>query len=320
MKIYYIYAIMHLMIECVRYLDCYKSLGLQGNAKHAYLFYSSDKVKNDEIALFFARSFICEENSSCGLCDACKQFSKGTHPDVYIIDQPSVKVDDVKKLIDKLDTKPISAEKKVFVILNFDTVNEISQNKLLKSLEEPNKNNIFILTTTKTDKILPTVMSRVSKFYIENLTENDRSLLSAEYKAKNIDIQKFITNNYSLTEMIALSCDKNYLNTIQVIAEIFENLNTTADIPKIVSSIPNEAKQHFFGCMQDIILASLDEKSTKFDIKLLTTIRFKFQKPVLIKASKMIEDTYIKYNSNVNFNYILDNLLFNILKEKFLCK
>ncbi len=311
---------MPLMIECVRYLDCYKSLGLQSKNKHAYLFYSSDKVKNDEIALFFARSFVCNEGSSCGLCDACKQFSHKSHPDIYIIDQPSVKVDDVKKLIEKLDTKPISAKKKVFVILNFDTVNEISQNKLLKSLEEPNQNNVFILTTTKTDKILPTVMSRVSKFYIDNLTENDRSLLSAEYKAKNIDFQKFITNNYSLTEMISLSCDKNYLNTIQIVSDLFENLNTTADIPNIVSSIPAENKQYFFTCLQDVVLNSLDEKSTKFDIKLLTTVRFKFPKSVLIKASKMIEDAYIKFNSNVNFNYILDNLLFNILKEKFLCK
>ena len=308
------------MIECVRYLDCYNSLGLQSKDKHAYLFYSSDKVKNDEIAMFFARSFICSEGTSCGLCSACKQFSLNSHPDVYIINQPSVKVEDVKKLIEKLDTKPISAEKKVFIILNFDTVNETSQNKLLKSLEEPNQNNVFILTTTKTDKILPTVMSRVSKFYIENLTENDRSLLSAEYKAKNIDIQKYISNDYSLTEMISLSCDKDYIATIQTISSLFENLNTTADIPLIVSSIPNEIKPYFFACLEDVIIASLDEKSTKFDIKLLTTVRFKFPKPVLIKASKMIEDAFVKYNSNVNFNYILDNLLFNILKEKFLCK
>lgn len=307
------------MIECIRYLDCYKSLGLNKN-KHAYLFYSSDKVKNEEIALFFARSFICDEGSSCGLCDACKQFTKNTHPDSYIINQTSVKVDDVKKMMEKFDTKPISAKKKVFVILNFDTVNEISQNKLLKSLEEPNQNNVFILTTTKTDKILPTVMSRVNKYYIDNLTENDRSLLSAEYKAKNIDIQKYITNDYSLTDMINLVCNKDYTETIKYVSDLFEQLNTTADIPNIVSSIPNEVKQQFFACMQDVVLASLDEKSTKFDIKLLTTVRFKFPKPVLIKASKMIEDAYTKLNSNVNFNYILDNLLFNILKEKFLCK
>ncbi|MBR1988302.1 MAG: AAA family ATPase [Clostridia bacterium] len=307
------------MIECIRYLDCYKSLGLQKN-KHAYLFYSSDKIKNDEVALFFARSFICNENSSCGLCDACKQFSKNTHPDLYIINQTSVKVEDVKKLMEKLDTKPISAPKKVFVILNFDTVNEISQNKLLKSLEEPNQNNVFILTTTKMDKILPTVLSRVSKVYIDNLSENDRSLLSSEYKEKNIDFQKLIQNNLSLTEMINMVCNKDYSATIKCVSEMFENLNTTADIPVIVSNIPNETKQSFFACMQDVVLASLDEKSTKFDIKLLTTVRFKFPKPVLIKASKMIEEAHIKQNSNVNFNYILDNLLFNILKEKFLCK
>lgn len=308
------------MIECVRYLDCYKNLGLQNMTSHAYLFYSSDKAKNDEIAMFFARSLICRENSSCGLCDACKQFMLGSHPDMYKIEQAVVKVEDVKKLIEKLDTKPISSEKKIFVILNFDTVNEISQNKLLKSLEEPNQNNVFILTSTKIDKILPTVMSRVKKFYIENLTENDRSLLSSELKNKNIDIQKYIKTNYSLSEMINLATNKTYINTISAVSNLFETINTTADIPKIVSNIPTECKPYFFECMQDVVLSSLDETSTKFDIKLLTTVRFKFPKPVLIKATKLIEDAFIKQNSNVNFNYILDNLLFSILKEKFLCK
>lgn len=308
------------MFEKIGNSTIYKNLNLSKNLMHSYLFYSSDRELNNIIALFFAKTLLCDKHISCGECPACRQFDAHTHPDLTIINQDTVKVEDISKIINKLNTKPISAEKKVFVILNAETINEISQNKLLKSLEEPNPSNIFIMTTTKTDKILNTVMSRLNKIYLPYPDNNDKKIFANELNKTGIDISKYLDTNFSMTEMINLSSNTNYQAIIDNIYMIFEKLNTTADIPNIVNSINLSDKSTFFMHFQDIILSAIKDDYKKYARNLIDSINAKFPKKSLLKSLPLIEDAYKKQSSNVNFFYILDNLLFNMLKEKFLCK
>lgn len=293
----------------------YKELNLMSNLTSTYLFYSNDRVLNDEIALLFAKSLMCEQNNACDICPACAQFDSKTNPDLYIIDQDSVKVDDVNNLISKLATKPISYKHKIFVILNADRINEIAQNKLLKSLEEPNTHTIFILTTTKMDKILPTVLSRLKKIFVPKLSRVDKAMLAQDIK---FDISSYMNIDITLTEILR-SQDSMYMDTVASIKYIFEQLNTTADIPRVVSSIKIADKTLFLSCMQDIFLDVL-RAGGKYGADVVTTIKNKFNNKAIIKCIPLIENAYKQQMSNVNINYILDNLLFNILKEKFLCK
>ena len=166
-----------MVIKNIKHTSVYKSLNLKKGEFHAYLFYSTDKELNNNVALCFAKSLICENLNACEICDACKQFESSSHPDVFIINQNTVKVEDANKIINKLNTKPISADVKVFVVLNAENINEIAQNKLLKSLEEPNSQNIFIFTSIKTDKLLPTVLSRLKKLYVPKLSSEDKKLI-----------------------------------------------------------------------------------------------------------------------------------------------
>ena len=132
------------MIDSIKQTSVYKSLNLHKGEFHAYLFYSIDKELNNNIALNFAKQLICEKGNICNSCNACKQFNSHSHPDFVLLDQTSIKVEDANKIIAKLNTMPISSDLKVFVILNAENINEIAQNKLLKSLEEPNSQNVFI--------------------------------------------------------------------------------------------------------------------------------------------------------------------------------
>lgn len=307
------------MIENIGETFTYKSLELDKNLMHAYLLYSSDKELNNNVALFFAKSLICERHTAFDNCPACQQFSSRSHPDVFILDQDSIKVEDINTIINKLNTKPISSDKKVFVILNAENINEISQNKLLKSLEEPNESTIFILTTTKTDKILTTVMSRVKKVYVPCLNHDDKIIIANYLIKQNIDIQNYVNTNFSLTEILNLVSNSNYKNTIDDIYQMFLGLNSSQDIPKVVNNLSNTNKQLFYPCLQDIILNCLDPKETKFDKKVLDLINSKFPQKALLKCLPLIEDAYKKNTANVNFFYCLDNLLFNMLKEKYLC-
>jgi len=307
------------MIKSIKNTSAYKSSILGNEGFHAYLFYSFDKELNNNIALTFAKSLICENKSICNNCFACSQFDANSHPDLTIINQTSIKVDDVNKIIEKLNTKPISADVKVIVILNAENINEISQNKLLKSLEEPNSQNIFILTSSKTDKLLPTIMSRLNKVNVPKLTEDDKTIMYKELKENNIDISKYTNKNYSLTEIINFETNEDYKNTLKSIDFLFSNLKTSADIPSVVNKLGNIHKDLFLPLLQDVFLSCLNDEK-KFEKTLTMLIDVTFSKKALRKCIPLIDDAYKKQMANVNFSYVLDTLLFNILKEKFLCK
>lgn len=307
------------MIESIKHTSVYKSLNLKKGEFHAYLLYSFDKELNNNIALSFAKSLICENNNICGTCNACKQFDSISHPDIYIIDQSSIKVEDANKIINKLNTKPISADVKVFVILNAENINEIAQNKLLKSLEEPNSNNVFILTTTKTDKLLPTILSRLNKQFVPKLTDSDKKIIANDVKQSNVDILKYLNIDCSLTDIINFETNLEYQNTLKQIEYLFTNLKSSSDIPKVVSGLNTVNKTLFLPLLQEVLLDCLND-SKKFSKTLTMLINVYFTKKALIKCLPLIDDAYKKQMSNVNFTYIIDNLLFNILKEKFLCK
>lgn len=307
------------MLESIKNTSLFKSLNLSKKTHHAYLFTSLDKELNNSVALAFAKMLLCETSSCCNLCFGCKQFNSLSHPDFYLINQPSIKVDDINKIIDKLNTKPISNSKKVFVILNAENINDIAQNKILKTLEEPNPSNIFVLSTCKTDKLLTTVLSRLNKINIPKLSKDDKLIIADELLNQNIDIKKYLNSNITLTDMINFESNENYIKTINAIKYIFQNLKSSQDIPVLCNSLPDFDKTIFFSLLEKVFMDCLNN-NVFYDIELQNIISSTYEKKVLIKCLPLIEDAFKKQSANVNFTYILDNLLFNILKEKFLCK
>ncbi|MBQ8615601.1 MAG: hypothetical protein IJ415_03440 [Clostridia bacterium] len=306
------------MIETLKDTQLYKSLNLMKDTHHAYLFHSLDKSLNNEVALTFAKSLMCSNSNCCNECFNCIQFNKNSHPDFILVDQSSIKVDDVNGIIGKLSTMPISSDFKIFLILNAENINEIAQNKLLKSLEEPNPKNIFILTSSKIDKLLPTVLSRLHKISIPKLSDDDKSVIKNELTFKGVNLDKYINSNLSLTDIINFETDENHKKTIDAIKYIFENLKSSQDIPKVANTIPEFDKTLFLKILQMLFLSCANNENI-FEDSLTALIKSTFSQKALLQCLPLIEDAYKKQMANVNFSYILDNLLFNILKEKFLC-
>ena len=305
------------MIESLKHTNLFKSLNLNKHLHHAYLFSSVDKELNNNIALLFANMLLCENSNICGECFACKQFCSSSHPDYFLINQNSIKVEDVNNLILKTTTKPIYRKHKVFVILNAENINEIAQNKLLKSLEEPNSSTIFILTTSKIDSLLPTILSRLHKITVPKLSDDDFKTINSELKQYKIDLKNHI-NNMNLTEILDFESNENFKLTINAIKYIFENLKSSQDIPKVAHSMPEVDKALFFPILQKLFLSCINNQ-TSYDEYVCELIKRNYPNQALINSLKLIEDAHSKLMANVNFSFILDNLLFNILKEKFLC-
>lgn len=128
----------------------------------------------------FAKALMCFDagrDGACGVCSNCKYFDNFTTPDVTRVYEPSdtknVKVDFIKDyVVAESYLKPQFARTKTFII-DFDYLGVESQNALLKSLEEPSKDVVFILTSSNTDTVLDTVMSRVTEIKLEPYSDEE---------------------------------------------------------------------------------------------------------------------------------------------------
>lgn len=149
-----------------------------GKMAHAYLFAGPRGTGKTSMARLFAKALDCEEGigHQCNKCSNCLSVSEGTHPDVIEIDAASNNgVDQVRDLIEKVKYAPIKGRYKVYIIDEVHMMSASAFNALLKTLEEPPENVIFILCTTEPYKVLPTILSRCQRFDFSKLTDQEMS-------------------------------------------------------------------------------------------------------------------------------------------------
>jgi DNA polymerase-3 subunit delta' len=100
---------------------------------------------------------------ACGSCASCKRIAKGMHPDVFLVEpgeSGSIKVDQVREIIDRAAYRPFEGRRRVVIVDEADMLVPAAQNALLKTLEEPPSASMFLLITARPDALLPTVQSR----------------------------------------------------------------------------------------------------------------------------------------------------------------
>lgn len=148
-----------------------------GRISHAYLFCGPRGTGKTSTARILAKAVNClseDAEKPCNTCLMCQAISELRALDVIEIDAASnTGVDDIRSLREKVNYAPNQARYKVYIIDEVHMLTTAAANALLKTLEEPPSHVIFILATTETHKILPTIMSRCQRFDFRRLSAAD---------------------------------------------------------------------------------------------------------------------------------------------------
>ena len=270
------------------------------NVLHSYLFLGTEGIGKKEIAKEFAKKILCDTKDDDCTCKSCVCFDSNNHPDLYIIDyeNQSIKIEEIRKLTEKVIEKPIISNKKVYIINNAETMTKEAQNCLLKTLEEPPEFVTIILISSNENLILNTIKSRCMSIKFNNI---DKELLK-KYINDNLENKNFPDN---LLEYINGSIGKaiKLQDTIDKYIEIDNFLKkiTSLDIVdflyygKVVYDKEN---------IQDIlnyIIVCLYSNS-KDNVKYMYCIDH-------------INKCSVRLKSNSNFDMCIDNMLMGMWEE-----
>lgn len=167
-------------------LNYFKRIEANDRLAHAYLFTGPDGSGKSSTAFALAKMLNCEgprEGPFCGVCGSCTKIASGNHPDIYLLQAgvgETIKIEEIRTFIQRSGLRPFEARCKVFMIRNAERMTKDASNALLKTLEEPNRQTLIVLTTGAPELCLDTIKSRCQTvhFYPSSQTAVTRELIS----------------------------------------------------------------------------------------------------------------------------------------------
>ena len=241
----------------------------QGKISHAYLFSGPRGTGKTSVAKIFAKAMNCPNQKGgepCNDCYICEAITNGSLEDVIEIDAASNNgVDEIRDIRDKSTYAPSLAPHKVYIIDEVHMLSTGAFNALLKTLEEPTENVVFILATTELHKIPATILSRVQRFEFKSIkTPAIQDHLKAVLNKEGIDYEE------EAVAIIARRAEGGMRDALSILDQALsltgEAQLTTATAEEITGSISQEALDLYVAALsaQDAT-AALDQLNLIFD-------------------------------------------------------
>ena len=260
-----------------------KTLMLTGNRgvgkstmiSHLMHYYFDKKTYNENENTFANESFFLN------------QFIENLFPNILYLngsDYRNVRIDDIRKIINDLNKSPIKKDKRFIILDDIDSFNINSLNALLKIIEDPGKNNFFILINNKSNKLLNTIKSRSIEIKIM-INNQDRLSISTS-------LLKYFNQDRIFDENLVSSTPGNFLK----FNYIFNN--NSLDI-----------NEKFLTNFSNILRIYKKEKDIFYKEMLLFFVEYNFQK---LKSQRMLDNKKLIEKRLMILKNINDFFLYNL--------
>jgi DNA polymerase-3 subunit delta' len=213
---------------------------MRGRLPHAILFHGPEGIGKVAFAEHFGQSLLCEtpdaDGHACGTCPSCGWFSQYSHPDFRRVrpetleeesaetaeegdagdgkkakasKAPSkdIKIDQVRALTDFMNVSTHRQGLRIVTLYPAEALNTASANAILKTLEEPPPNTVFLLVSNSLDRLLPTILSRCRKFAMAMPSHEDALQWLDEQGVANADVWLAEQGGAPLTAQAAAQSD-----------------------------------------------------------------------------------------------------------------
>ena len=241
----------------------------QEKISHAYLFSGPRGTGKTSVAKIFAKAMNCPnqvDGEPCNNCYICQAVTEGSLEDVIEMDAASNNgVDEIREIRDKSTYAPSLARYKVYIIDEVHMLSTGAFNALLKTLEEPTQNVVFILATTELHKIPATILSRVQCFEFKSIRAQDiKEHIQAILSKENISSEP------EAVEIIARRAEGGMRDALSILDQALSltqgNSLTTAISEEITGTISLSALDDYVAALaQQDVPKALDSLNLLFE-------------------------------------------------------
>lgn len=296
----------------------------KGLISKSTLLFSKDSVQSFEFAKHLASLIINDGNDEENE-NFAKIFSY-SHPDVKIYpSKDKLVVADSEEIVMESFVKPVFSSKKIFIIKNIDNSMDSAQNKLLKILEEPPQNVYFILTSSSEKLVLPTIKSRCNKIELKKIDEKFVKEMFSSYENANLISQ---ISDGLVGKAIELSKMSNLRNIFEDVLSIVTKMKSSKFVLEYSNKLSNYKGQ--FNLIVEILSLIIEDmfflkvgnenarfKEYKNELK---SVLNDYSIKALIEIQKSINKSCKEIFYSTNQTLVIENLLLNILEDKYLCR
>ena len=301
-----------------------------GNLSHAYMVISPDTLALNNLFEIVACAVYCKDDA-CLACTTCHRILHGNHADVKFInsDNKNLKVEDVESLIDDTGTRPFESDHKLYFVFSADKMNAAAQNKLLKTLEEPQKTVTIFLGVSRESAMLDTVKSRTKKITLDRFSQEE---ISSALKEEGFPSDSAETAAACADGMLGrakeIAEDKSFAENYAQTVNVFKNLKKSGDVASFLNEkvLDKERLPVFLDIasliVRDMMAAKTDErlitnKRTAEEVKAMSR---EYSLLALSNILYLINEERKKLNVYVSSVGIAENLLLGILEVKYKCR
>ena len=156
----------------------------RGELHHALILHGVEPATLRDTAVSLAKTLNCENNIGGDDCTSCTKIDRGVHPDVHFVgvadERKMIAVEQIREMIAGATLRPYEGRTKIYIVESAEAMSTGGANALLKTLEEPTRDTLFLLLTRSPELLLPTIRSRCQSIQLRDAETRSAGELAGE--------------------------------------------------------------------------------------------------------------------------------------------